>query len=69
TLGDVLAMIAKCLGIEAEEFMFTGREKKSCHELDPDTPFAKVFYSSAALARIEAGAPMMPLHLKLHDNP
>ncbi|KAJ2642152.1 hypothetical protein GGF44_001801 [Coemansia sp. RSA 1694] len=62
-------MIAKRLGIEKDEFMFKGREKKSCHELDPDTPFAKVFYSSAIISRIESGAPLKPLHIELNDNP
>ncbi|KAJ2062810.1 hypothetical protein GGI17_002198 [Coemansia sp. S146] len=69
TVSKVINMIAKRLKIEENEFLFYGRGKKPSHEYDPDTVFAKVFYSETSIARLEAGAPIMPLRIKLYDNP
>ncbi|KAJ2811043.1 hypothetical protein H4S07_002308 [Coemansia furcata] len=62
-------MIAKRLNIEEKEFMFYGRGKKSCHDYEPDTLFAKVRYSEESIKRLEAGAPPAPFSMRLRDNP
>ncbi|KAJ1922451.1 hypothetical protein GGI09_005234 [Coemansia sp. S100] len=69
TVAKVIGMIAKRFKVEENEFLFYGRGKKSCHEYEPDTMFAKVFYSETSIARIEGGAPLMPLGIKLYANP
>ncbi|KAJ2865439.1 hypothetical protein GGH94_002208 [Coemansia aciculifera] len=69
TVSKVIHMIAKRFKIEENEFVFYGRGKKPCHEYDPETIFAKVFYSETSIARLKAGAPIMPLRIKLYANP
>ncbi|KAJ2490640.1 hypothetical protein IWW37_003014 [Coemansia sp. RSA 2050] len=69
TIDEVIGMIAKRLHLEPTEFFFKGRGNKSCHEFEAKTLFAEVFYSKKSIERIKNHDPIMPLHIRMYDNP